>query len=190
MPFAFTPAPQLPDVVLVEPRIHGDERGWFAETYKRSEFEAAGIRVDFRQDNHARSTRRGILRGLHYQEPPAPQAKLVRCTVGAIFDVAVDIRQGSPTFGRWYGAELTASNHRMLYVPEGFAHGYCTVDEVCEVVYKTSNEYRPDLDRAIRWDDPAIGVEWPVKEPVLSRKDQAAPLLAEAKPAFSWEAPR
>lgn len=187
MPFTFHPVEALPGLIVVEPRVFGDERGWFAETYKRSEFERGGIRDAFHQDNHARSTQRGVLRGLHLQKREAAQSKLVRCTVGAIFDVAVDVRKGSPTYGKWHAEELTAENHRMLYVPEGFAHGYCTLTEVSEVLYKTSGEYRPDLERAVRWDDPAIGIRWPIAAPILSPKDAVASPLADADVDFAWE---
>ena len=187
MPFQFKPQQALPDVVLIEPKAFGDDRGWFMETYKQSEFEANGIRVEFRQDNHSRSTARGVLRGLHYQKDPAAQGKLVRCVVGAVYDVAVDIRKGSPTYGRWVGVELTAEGRRMLWVPAGFAHGFCTLTDVSEVVYKTTAEYSAAHDRGFRWNDPAVGVTWPVKAPVLSPKDAQAPPLAEADNNFQWQ---
>jgi dTDP-4-dehydrorhamnose 3,5-epimerase len=186
MPLQFKPLQNLPDVVLIEPKAFGDDRGWFMETYKRSEFEANGIRVEFRQDNHSRSAARGVLRGLHYQQDPAAQGKLVRCVMGAIYDVAVDIRKGSPTYGRWVSAELSAENRRMLWVPEGFAHGFCTVSDVSEVVYKTTAEYSALHDRGIRWNDPALAVHWPVKAPILSPKDTQAPMLADADNNFEW----
>jgi dTDP-4-dehydrorhamnose 3,5-epimerase len=186
MPFKFTPMQTLPDVLLIEPKAFGDDRGWFMETYKRSEFEAHGIGVEFRQDNHSRSAAKGVLRGLHYQKDPAAQGKLVRCVVGAIYDVAVDIRNGSPTYGRWVAAKLSAEERNMLWVPAGFAHGFCTLTDVSEVVYKTTAEYSAPHDRGIRWNDPAIGVAWPVKSPVLSDKDAKAPLLAEADNNFVW----
>src|SRR2546428_11862346 len=177
----------MPDVILIEPKALGDDRGWFMETYKRSEFEANGIRVGFRQDNHSRSTASGVRRGLHYQKDPAAQGKLVRCVVGAIYDVAVDIRRGSPTYGRWVGMELTAESKRMLWVPAGFAHGFCTLTDVSEVVYKTTSEYSAPHDRGIRWNDPAIGVKWPTASPVLSPKDGQAPKLAEADNNFAYK---
>jgi len=186
MPFKFTPLPALADVVLVEPKAFGDDRGWFMETYKRSEFEANGIPVDFRQDNHSRSTGRGVIRGLHYQKHPAAQGKLVRCVVGAIYDVAVDIRKGSPTYGRWVAAELSAGDRKMLWVPPGFAHGICTLTDLSEVVYKATAEYSAAHDRGIRWNDPAVGVTWPVTPPILSPKDAQAPLLADADNDFQW----
>ena len=189
MPFQFRPQQALPDVVLIEPKAFGDDRGWFMETYKRSEFEANGIRTDFRQDNHSRSKTKGVLRGLHYQKDPAAQGKLVRCVVGAIYDVAVDIRKGSPTYGRWIAAELSAKDRNMLWVPPGFAHGFCTLTDVSEVVYKASAEYSALHDRGIRWNDPAIGVRWPIATPVLSTKDAQAPTLADADNNFQWQRP-
>ena len=185
MPFQFTPT-ALPEVVLVEPRVFGDARGWFAESYKRSDFEKGGIAQDFRQDNHSHSEGVGILRGLHYQTEPMAQGKLVRALQGSIFDVAVDIRHGSPTHGRWVGETLTAENHRMLWVPAGFAHGFQTLTPVTDVAYKTTSEYSPQHEGAIRWNDPAIGIKWPVADAVLIPRDAAAPLLADAKAAFTY----
>ena len=188
MPFTFTPDPVLPDVVHVRPQRFGDARGWFAETYKRSAFEAHGIPGDFRQDNHAYSAQAGVLRGLHYQKPPRAQGKLVRCLRGRVLDVAVDIRRGSPTYGRWAGAELTGEGQEQLWVPAGFAHGYVTRVPDCEVAYKTSDEYAPDLERTIRWDDPAIGIAWGVAQPILAARDAAAPTLAQADNPFTFGA--
>ena len=186
MPFQFKPQLPIPDVILIEPKAFGDDRGWFMETYKRSEFDANGIRVEFRQDNHSRSTAKGVIRGLHYQKDPAAQGKLVRCVDGAIYDVAVDIRQGSPTYARWVAMELTAERRQILWVPPGFAHGFCTLSEISEVVYKATAEYSAAHDRAIRWNDPAVGVTWPIKSPTLSPKDAQAPLLADADNNFQW----
>ncbi len=168
----------LPGVLLIEPKVFGDERGFFMETYRVDAFRAAGIPDAFVQDNHSRSAR-GVLRGLHYQEPNA-QGKLVRCTRGAIFDVAVDIRRGSPTFGRWFGIELNYANNLMLWIPPGFAHGFCAMENGSDLVYKCTTLYDPAADRAILWNDPAIGIKWPIESPVLSAKDSAAPILAEA----------
>ena len=169
----------LPGVLILEPKVFGDERGWFMETYNASRFREAGIPLEFVQDNHSRS-RRGVLRGLHFQEPN-PQGKLVRCTNGALFDVAVDIRRGSPHFGRWFGVELSEENKRMLWVPPGFAHGFCVLSEVADLVYKCTALYEPANDRAIAWNDPDIGVAWPIDvEPQLSAKDSAAPRLKDA----------
>ncbi len=186
MPFAFAPLNDIPDVILIEPKAFGDDRGWFMETYKRSEFEANGIRAEFRQDNHSRSTAKGVIRGLHYQKDPAAQGKLVRCVAGKIFDVAVDIRMGSPTYGRWVSAELSAANRRLLWVPSGFAHGICTLTDECEVLYKATAEYSAAHDRAICWNDPALAIQWPVASPMLSSKDAEAPTLAQADNNFHW----
>lgn len=169
----------IPDVILVEPKVFDDERGFFLEGYKKSEFFANGIDVEFNQDNHSKSTK-GVLRGLHYQLPPKAQAKLVRCIQGEIFDVAVDIRKNSPTFGNWVGEKLTDENKKMLYIPEGFAHGFVVLSETAELLYKASNEYSKEHDRGILWNDPAISVEWGIDfEPILSDKDKHQPLLKD-----------
>jgi dTDP-4-dehydrorhamnose 3,5-epimerase len=167
----------LPGVLLLEPRLFGDDRGYFLETWNDARYRAAGL-PDFVQANHAHS-RRGVLRGLHYQVVH-PQAKLVWAVTGEILDVAVDIRRGSPTFGRWIGAALSGENHRQLFVPAGFAHGYCVISECADVSYLCSDVYWPGGDRGVRWDDPAIGVLWPPGEKLLSAKDRALPLLAAA----------
>lgn len=171
----------LPEVLLVEPKVFADDRGFFLEIHHARAFsEAVGRRVDFVQDNHSRSSR-GVLRGLHYQLVK-PQAKLVRCVVGEIFDVAVDIRKGSPHFGKWTGAVLSAENKHQFWVPEGFAHGFLVLSEVAEVLYKTTEYWYPEHDRAIRFDDPDIGIAWPgAIKAQLSAKDAAAPLLAVAE---------
>ena len=172
----------IPDVMLIIPRTFGDERGFFLETYRQDVFEAACGSVNFVQDNHSGS-RQGTLRGLHYQLHQA-QGKLVRAVAGEIFDVAVDIRQGSPTFGQWVGARLSAENKHQLWVPAGFAHGFYVLSPWAEVFYKASAYYAPEWERGIRWDDPAIGIAWPLAEggiPLLSEKDQHAPLLAEVE---------
>jgi dTDP-4-dehydrorhamnose 3,5-epimerase len=168
----------LPGVVLIEPKVFGDDRGFFLETYNASRFREAGIVAAFVQDNHSRSAS-GVLRGLHYQEPNA-QGKLVRCTRGSMWDVAVDIRNGSPTFGRWYAVELSEENKRMLWVPPGFAHGFCALTEACEVLYKCTNLYDPASQRGILWNDPQLGIPWPIRDPLLSPKDAAAPRLKDA----------
>ena len=164
----------LPGVVLIIPKVFGDARGFLMETYKRSEFEAAGLPVALVQENHSRSSR-GTLRGLHYQREPKAQGKLVRVIVGEIFDVAVDIRADSPTYGKWFGATLSADNRKSLYIPPGFAHGFCVTSPEAEVIYKTTAEYAPDYEFGIRWDDPAIGIEWPVTAPTLSERDKVWP---------------
>jgi dTDP-4-dehydrorhamnose 3,5-epimerase len=165
----------LPGVLIVEPTVYGDERGFFMESYNQATFESLGLPSTFVQDNHSRSTR-GVLRGLHYQYPQW-QGKLIRAIQGEIFDVAVDIRRSSPTFGRWYGTLLSAENRRQMYVPPGFAHGFCVVSDAAEIIYKCTALYKPTDDAGIRWDDPAIGIEWPIDNPVLSDKDREAPLL-------------
>ncbi|MFW6112381.1 MAG: dTDP-4-dehydrorhamnose 3,5-epimerase [Chloroflexota bacterium] len=182
MPFNFKNL-EIPEVILVEPRVFGDERGFFMETYKAPDFEAAGIKADFPQDNHSRSTK-GVLRGLHYQNPPYAQGKLVRAVRGEIFDVAVDIRKGSPTYGRWVSAVLSEENKNMLYVPEGFAHGFCTLSDIAEVMYKATNVYSPESEAGIIWNDDEVNIQWPVQEPVLSDKDQQWPRLRDADNKF------
>jgi dTDP-4-dehydrorhamnose 3,5-epimerase len=182
MAFRFEPQ-AIPDVVLVHPTRHVDPRGYFEETYRRSAFERAGIHAEFVQDNFARSTR-GVLRGLHYQLPPAAQAKLVSVAAGRIFDVAVDLRSESPTFGRWAGCTLDAEQRALLWIPAGFAHGYVVLSDAADVVYKVTAEYAADLDRGVRWDDPAIGIEWPVRDPIVSEKDRKQPTLDAAANAF------
>jgi dTDP-4-dehydrorhamnose 3,5-epimerase len=173
----FLPTP-LPGVILVEADVFGDERGFFLETYRTEEFAAAGIDAPFVQDNHSGSVR-GVLRGLHYQEPFA-QGKLIRCVSGSVFDVAVDIRKGSPTFGKWFAAELSAENKLQMWVPAGFAHGFCVTSAWGEIVYKCTDVWRKENDRAIAWNDPEIGIEWPIADPILSAKDAAAPPLRAA----------
>ncbi len=174
---------EIPDLVLVRPTRHRDARGFFQESYRRSAFRVAGIADDFVQDNLARSDR-GVLRGLHYQLPPAAQGKLVGVVRGEIYDVAVDLRVGGATFGRWVGQRLDAETGTLLWIPPGFAHGYVVLSDVAEVAYKVTAEYAPELDRGVRWDDPAIGVAWPVTDPVVSVKDRAQPLLADAENPF------
>ena len=186
MPFKFKRFETLPDVMLIEPQMFPDDRGWFAETYKRSDFEAQGITLDFVQDNHSRSTTRGILRGLHFQKDPAAQGKLVRCILGEIFDVAVDIRKGSPTYAKWASTILSAENHAMMWVPLGFAHGVLAISEIAEITYKVTSQYSPNHDRSVRWNDPAIGIDWPIADPILSRKDAEAPLLKDVDNNFVW----
>lgn len=166
-------------VLLLEPRVFGDARGFFMESFNQRSFEAAvGEPVAFVQDNHSRSTR-GVLRGLHFQRAPHAQGKLVRVVAGAVFDVAVDIRPGSPTFGRWFGAELSADNHRQLWIPAGLAHGFLVLSESADFLYKTTDYYQPQAEGSLRWDDPDIGIAWPDvgMTPLLSPKDAAAPGL-------------
>ena len=170
---------KLPGVRILEPQVFGDARGWFMESWSQKKMEDAGIHVDFVQDNHSFSAERGTLRGLHYQLNPMAQAKLLRVSRGAVFDVAVDIRRGSPTYAQWIGIELSAENYRQLFIPRGFAHGFITLTDNVEVQYKADNLYAPDCDGNIRWDDPAIGVAWPFTPVVRSEKDAIAPSLAE-----------
>lgn len=171
----------IPDVLLIEPKVFGDERGFFLESFNQKAFDAAvGRHVAFVQDNHSRSAK-GVLRGLHYQLPPHAQGKLVRVTRGAVFDVAVDNRRDSPTYGRWVGVELSGENHRQLWIPPGLAHGFLVTSESADFLYKTTEFYTPAAERAIRWDDPALAIEWPLAglTPTLSAKDLAAPTLAD-----------
>jgi dTDP-4-dehydrorhamnose 3,5-epimerase len=170
---------------MIVPKRFEDERGFFLEAYKASEFEAQGLREHFVQDNHSHSTR-GVLRGLHYQRPPSAQAKLVRTLSGEIFDVVVDIRQGSPTFGQWLGVTLSAKDDRMLYVPSGFAHGFCVLSEEADVVYKVSAEYAPETEGGLLWDDPDIGIRWPIGDPNLAEKDTQYPLLRHSEMVFTY----
>jgi dTDP-4-dehydrorhamnose 3,5-epimerase len=167
---------ELAGVVIIEPVVRADERGTFSEVYSRQRYVEAGIAADFVQDNLSRS-QRGVLRGLHFQEP-RPQGKLVQALTGTVWTVVVDVRRGSPTFARWFGCELTGA--RQLWVPPGFAHGFCVLSETSEYLYKCTDAYLPSADRAIRWNDPALGIKWPVSAPILSAKDAGAPLLADA----------
>lgn len=163
----------IPDVLIIEPKVFGDERGFFYESFNQQAFnEATGLDVTFVQDNHSRSAK-GVLRGLHYQVQQ-PQAKLVRVVRGAVFDVAVDIRKGSPTFGKWFGAELSEDNHRQLWVPAGLAHGFLVLSESADFLYKTTDYYAPAHERCIRWDDPTLAIDWPsAQPPLVSAKDEA-----------------
>ncbi len=179
----------IPDVLLIEPKRHGDERGFFSETYRASLLAEFGFDRLFVQDNHARTTGRGILRGMHFQRPPHAQDKLVKVVAGAIFDVVVDIRRGSPTYGRWAGTELSAENGRQILVPRGFAHGYLTLSEVCDVLYKASDYYAPETEGGLKWDDPTVNIEWPlpIGEIRLNARDAAWPDLQALAPA-DWAA--
>ncbi|MYZ43663.1 dTDP-4-dehydrorhamnose 3,5-epimerase [Achromobacter sp. KS-M25] len=174
-------ATAIPEVLILEPKVFGDARGFFMESFNAKAFgEASGLDVNFVQDNHSRSAH-GVLRGLHYQLEQ-PQGKLVRVTQGAVFDVAVDIRRSSPTFGRWVGVELSSDNHRQLWVPAGFAHGFVVISDSADFLYKTTDYYAPHAERSIAWNDPEIGIAWPTGiEPKLSAKDQVASMLAKAE---------
>ena len=180
MPFSFKKL-EIEDVILVTPKVFGDSRGFFMESYQKSAFEKNGISNDFSQDNHSKSTK-GVLRGLHYQTNPKAQAKLVRCSRGKILDVAVDIRKDSPTFGKWVGEVLSEENKNMLYIPAGFAHGFVVLSDEAELLYKASNEYSPENDRGVRWNDPDINVKWGIDfEPLISEKDSKQPFLKDIK---------
>jgi len=178
----------IPDLILIEPSKHGDARGFFSEVWRADVLAALGVAADFVQDNHAFSTERGVLRGLHYQTPPSAQGKLVRCARGRVLDVAVDIRHGSPTFGCHAAVELSAENWRQLWVPPGFAHGYLTLDPDCEVLYKVTAYYDPASDRGVAWDDPDLAIDWGLAavDVILSAKDQRHPRLVDAPPAFDY----
>jgi dTDP-4-dehydrorhamnose 3,5-epimerase len=178
----------IPDVLAITPARHGDARGYFSETYNQRSFAEHGIATRFVQDNHSLSARKGTVRGLHFQTPPHPQAKLVRAVSGSIYDVAVDLRRGSPTYGRVAGAVLSAENGVQLYIPVGFAHGFCTLEDGTEVVYKVSDFYSREHDAALFWGDPEIGVPWPVDEASahVSEKDAAAPRLSEIESPFGY----
>lgn len=178
MPFEFIKQ-EIEDVILVKPKVFGDNRGFFMESYKKSDFFENGIRVEFNQDNHSKSTAH-VLRGLHYQAKPYGQAKLVRCSKGRIYDVAVDIRPNSKTFGKYVKVELSEDNKQMLFIPEGFAHGFVVLSDVAELLYKASGEYNPLADRGVLWNDKDINIDWEIDfEPILSDKDKIQPKLNE-----------
>ena len=185
MPFRFTPT-QLTEVIIVEPRVFPDERGFFMETYKKSDFAAHGITDVFVQGNQSRSSK-GTLRGLHYQKDPKGQGKLVRAMGGEIFDVVVDIRKGSPSYGNWLAVTLSSTNQKMLYVPRGFAHGFCVMSEQADVFYMTTEEYAPDYEAGICWNDPDLGIDWPIGDPKLSKRDKNWPRLRAADNNFQYD---
>ncbi len=182
MPFKFTKL-TIPEVILIEPSRLVDDRGFFMEMYKRSDFAKEGITEYFVQDNYSQS-RQGVLRGLHYQKNPRAQGKLMRCVKGKILDVAVDIKSGSPTYGVWVAAELTGENGHMLYIPPSFAHGFVVLSGVAEVIYKCTEEYSPENERGIIWNDPTIKINWPIENPILSKKDAMLPSLQNADHDF------
>jgi dTDP-4-dehydrorhamnose 3,5-epimerase len=175
---------KIKDVCIVEPTVHGDHRGFFMESYSSNKFKGLGIDLPFIQDNHSLSAETGVLRGLHYQLNPNAQTKLVRVTAGAIYDVVVDIRKNSSTFGQWVGVILSADNKRQLLVPKGFAHGFCTLVTNTEVQYKVDEYYSPEDDRGIAWNDPALAIDWPTAVPILSDKDANHPVLKDAEINF------
>ena len=176
----------IPGVLVIGPRVFGDERGSFCETYHAERYRQAGVDVEFVQDNLSRSVR-GTVRGLHFQAPPHAQAKLVQVLEGSVYDVAVDVRRGSPTYGQWVGVELSAENGHQMYVPEGIAHGFCVVSETALFSYKCSAVYAPEAEGAVRWDDSTLAIDWPVESPTLSLKDRDAPALADIGTVFSFE---
>lgn len=176
----------IPDVVILEPKAFGDSRGWFMETWSKRDMEQAGLFYDFVQDNQSYSAGKGTLRGLHFQKGAASQAKLVRCVKGRVLDVAVDLRAGSPTFRKWVSVELSAENKRQLLVPRGFAHGYLTLTDEAEFIYRVDHYYAPEMERSIIWNDPDIGVEWGIDNPILAEKDKNAPLLKDGDVDFIY----
>jgi dTDP-4-dehydrorhamnose 3,5-epimerase len=184
MPFKFSRM-SIPDVVLIEPQVFSDPRGFFVELFKASEFQANGVPTAFVQVNHSLS-KKNVLRGLHYQLNPKAQAKLISVVRGEIFDVTVDIRRGSPTYGQWTADRLSGANKKMLFIPEGFAHGFCVLSDEAEVIYYSSREYAPQLERNILWNDPRIGIVWPVKGPLLSSKDAGGAFLSGAENNFEF----
>lgn len=169
----------LPGVFVIEPKRFGDKRGFFLETYRESVYEEHGLPTRYVQDNHSRSSK-GVLRGMHYQMVQ-PQGKLVRAATGAVFDVAVDVRKGSPNYGQWFGAELSEDNMRLMYVPPGFAHGFVVLSETADFIYKCTDYYHPDSEQGIAWDDPDVGIDWPIKDVMLSEKDKRNPKLKDQK---------
>jgi len=171
-------------VVIVEPAVFGDHRGFFMESWSKQKFEATGLFYDFVQDNHSSSSVKGTLRGIHFQRGDKAQAKLVRCVKGAVLDVAVDLRPNSPTYKKWVGVELSAENKKQLLIPRGFGHGFVTLTDEVEFLYKADNYYAPEADGGVRWNDPEIGVDWGVEEPILSQKDANAPFLKDAVTGF------
>jgi dTDP-4-dehydrorhamnose 3,5-epimerase len=178
----------IPEVVVITPHRHGDSRGFFSECWNQAELARHGIDINFVQDNHSLSSTLGTVRGLHFQAPPHAQAKLVRCGRGRLFDVAVDIRKGSPTYGHWVGEELSFENGQQLLIPEGFLHGFVTREPDTEIIYKCSDYYASEADGAVRFDDPVIGIDWDLSgDPVLSKKDQDAPLLQNFQSPFTYE---
>ena len=177
---------ELDGAIIVEPLVHGDSRGWFYESYSKKKYEELGIEADFVQDNRSYSAQKGILRGLHCQLDPFAQAKLITCTKGAILDVAVDIREGSPTYMKWVKVELSAENKKQFFIPRGFLHGFVTLTDEVEVMYKTDNYYEPSADRSIAFNDPAFSIYWGVEAPVLSAKDSSAPLLKDSDVKFTY----
>ncbi len=175
------------DVLIIEPKVNSDNRGYFIECYVKCEYEKLGVTADFVQDNHSHSASRGTVRGMHFQLNPKAQAKLIHAARGEIINVVVDIRKGSPTFGKWITVELSSENKKQLFVPKGFANGYCTLTNNAEITYKVDEYYDPQADRCFRWDDPDIGIEWPITNPILSERDKNAPPMSEVENNFIYE---
>lgn len=175
---------EIEGLLILEPDVFGDNRGWFMETWSERKMREVGIKIEFVQDNQSYSAQKGTLRGLHFQKNPMAQTKLLRCTRGKILDVAVDLRRSSPTYKKWVSVELSAENKRQFFIPKGFGHGFVTLTDDVEVQYKVDAFYAPDCDRSIRFDDPEIGVQWGVKDPILSKKDLSAPLLKDSDVDF------
>lgn len=185
MPFQFKQL-KIPDVLLISPIINRDDRGFFMETFKKTDFKKVGIDFNFCQDNHSKS-KKGVIRGLHYQIPPMEQGKLIRVIRGSLLDVVVDIRKNSPCFGKYIAIELSENNQYILWIPPGFAHGICIMEDDTELLYKCTSEYSPQHERGILWNDPTISINWPITDPILSEKDTKYPRLTEAKDYFSYE---
>ncbi|QWB95442.1 dTDP-4-dehydrorhamnose 3,5-epimerase [Mycoplasmatota bacterium] len=175
---------EINDLIIIEPIVFADYRGWFVESYNKKVFYDCGINIEFKQDNHSLSFEKGVLRGLHFQNNPSAQTKLVRCTRGKIWDVAVDLRKSSSTYKKWFGIELTPDNHKMLLIPQGFAHGFVTLEENSEVQYKVDAYYDPKSDKSIKYDDPDISIKWPLNDVILSKKDITAPYLKDSDVNF------
>jgi dTDP-4-dehydrorhamnose 3,5-epimerase len=175
----------IPGIILIETKVIGDKRGYFAEMYKFSEFEAAGIKERFIQQNQSKS-QKGVLRGLHFQKHPKAQGKLIRAIAGEIFDVVVDLRKGSPTYGKWVAEILSEANKRLLYVPVGFAHGFCVLSDMAEILYSCTEEYSPQDEGGLIWNDPAVAISWPIKEPIVSTRDQNLPELTKVEHNFVY----
>jgi dTDP-4-dehydrorhamnose 3,5-epimerase len=184
MPFKFSDR-EIPGVKVIEYEKFNDPRGFFMETYRKNDFAEHGIKLPFVQDNYSRSGR-GVLRGLHYQKNPFAQGKLVLVLKGEVYDVGVDIRKGSPTYGRWIGEVLSSENRKMLYLPPGLAHGFCVLSEEVDFFYKVTADYAPDLDRGFAWNDPEIGIEWPISDPILSQRDRRLPPLRDADNNYTF----
>jgi len=186
MPFTFKKIEEFSGLTIVKPAVFEDDRGFFMETFSFREFSKIGLKNNFVQNNHTKSVR-GVLRGLHYQLEPMAQTKLVRCIEGEIFDVVVDIRRGSPSYGRWFGIGLSETNKKMLYIPRGFAHGFAVLSEEAQVIYMVDKHYSPEHDKGILWSDPDLGIEWPLNQPTLSEKDKVHPKFSESEVNFFYE---